>query len=151
MDNSQLQKLVEKISITDFGLKFNHEARFNSRLRTTGGRYLLASHAIEINPKIEKNYSEKILVGVIRHELCHYHLHLRHRGYKHQNKDFKELLQKVGGSRYSPATLNSKIKVVYQCQRCFKEYPRQRRINVNKYCCSQCHGPLKMIENNFEK
>ncbi|MGW6300597.1 SprT family protein, partial [Peribacillus butanolivorans] len=51
MDNQQLQKLVEDISKKDFQKAFRHLACFNPRLRTTGGRYLLRSHNIEINKK----------------------------------------------------------------------------------------------------
>ena len=38
------------------------------------------------------------LIGIIKHELCHYHLHLEGKGYQHRDKDFKELLKKVGGT-----------------------------------------------------
>ena len=50
MTNQELQQLVEQISIEQFGQPFEHKTRFNKRLRTTGGRYLLATHDIEINP-----------------------------------------------------------------------------------------------------
>lgn len=150
MNNQQLQKLVEKISMDAFHLQFNHQAMFNSRLRTTGGRYLLASHNIEINPKIAQNYSEEVLIGVIKHELCHYHLHLAGRGYQHRNRDFKDLLQKVNGSRFSPATLRPGIKVIYECTKCHHQYPRQRRMKINKYCCAYCGGKLKIVEEKLK-
>lgn len=51
MNDQALQRLVEKISSEDFGRKFKHRAFFNGRLRTTGGRYRLQDHDIEINPK----------------------------------------------------------------------------------------------------
>lgn len=37
MNNDQLQAWIEQISLRDFGVPFRHRARFNSRLRTTGG------------------------------------------------------------------------------------------------------------------
>lgn len=52
MNDQALQGLVEKISSEDFGRKFKHRAFFNGRLRTTGGRYRLKDHDIEINPKM---------------------------------------------------------------------------------------------------
>ncbi len=42
------------------------------------------------------------LVGIIKHELTHYHLHLLGLGYRHRDRNFKILLKKVGGSRYAP-------------------------------------------------
>ena len=41
MTNQELQALVEKISHDSFRQPFRHNARFNRRLKTTGGRSLL--------------------------------------------------------------------------------------------------------------
>ena len=40
MDEQEIQRLVEEVSLQCFGMPFLHKAMFNSRLRTTGGRYL---------------------------------------------------------------------------------------------------------------
>lgn len=145
MTNQELQRLVERISVESFQVPFCHTASFNSRLRSTGGRYMLETHNIEINPRIVANYPFEVLVGVIKHELCHYHLHLNRRGYQHRNHDFKTLLRKVGGSRYSPSSLRPDPKIVYECCQCCKRYYRQRHFNVQKYRCSRCGGHLKLI------
>ena len=42
-DEARLQRLVEKISLQYFEMPFLHKAILISRLRTTGGRYLLKS------------------------------------------------------------------------------------------------------------
>lgn len=80
MDNRELQKLVEEISLKDFNRRFKHLASFNPRLRTTGGRYLLRSHNIEINKKYLDERGIDEIIGIIKHELCHYHLHIGKRG-----------------------------------------------------------------------
>lgn len=56
MNNDKLQRMVENLSEEKFGRTFRHCAYFNKRLRTTGGRYLLKSHDIEINPKQYEHY-----------------------------------------------------------------------------------------------
>lgn len=145
MTDRELQQLVEQISLASFRTPFIHQASFNSRLRTTGGRYLLANHNIEINPKIADNYPESVLIGVIKHELCHYHLHLNGRGYRHRDRDFKVLLECVHGSCYSPSSLRPRPQVVYECEQCHKRYYRQRRMNVHKFRCSRCYGCLHLI------
>ena len=94
MNDQALQGLVEKISSEDFGRKFKHRAFFNGRLRTTGGRYRLQDHDIEINPKMLTEHGSNVLIGIIKHELCHYHLHLEGKGYKHKDPEFKALLKK---------------------------------------------------------
>ena len=50
------------------------------------------------------------LIRIIKHELCHYHLHLEGKGYKHRDQDFKELLQKVGASRFCSPLPESSVK-----------------------------------------
>ncbi|WP_405076505.1 SprT family protein [Ligilactobacillus acidipiscis] len=150
MTNDDLQNLVEKLSNDFFGRPFLHRAFFNKRLRTTGGRYQLATHDIEINPKMLTEHGKQTLVGVIKHELCHYHLHLVHAGYRHCDNDFKRLLQEVGGSRYAPRSkqaVRQKRKYLYQCVSCGQTYPRVRRVNTDRYVCSRCHGHLQLVAN----
>ena len=38
MTDEELQRLVEQLSLTAFQRPFTHQATFNRRLRTTGGR-----------------------------------------------------------------------------------------------------------------
>lgn len=52
MTDEQAQKLVEQLSNEFFDRPFIHKAYFNSRLKTTGGRYMLNSHNIELNKKL---------------------------------------------------------------------------------------------------
>ena len=61
---------------------------------------MLSSHNIELNRKYLLEHGQSELVGIIKHELCHYHLHLEGKGYKHRDKDFRDLLQKVGAPRF---------------------------------------------------
>lgn len=84
MTDHDLQVLVEQLSQRYFLKPFNHQAVFNKRLRTTGGRYILQNHDIEINPKMMTEHDQETLEGVIKHELCHYHLHLAGAGYRHR-------------------------------------------------------------------
>ncbi len=147
MDDHLLQKLVEVISNENFKRPFLHQAYFNRRLRTTGGRYHLQGHNIDINPKVFEKYGMEELINVIKHELCHYHLHLEGRGYKHRDMDFKELLAATGGSRFvrplaeqSPENYHQ-----YECQKCHTLIFRKRRMNTKRYVCSRCGGKLKQL------
>jgi len=150
MTDQELQQLVEQLSLQFFGKPFHHRARFNSRLRTTGGRYLLQSHDIELNPRHLVEHGEPELIAIIKHELCHYHLHLEKRGYKHSDRDFKELLKQVGGSRYckrvgtDPAVLPYRYEL--RCLACGLSYKRKRKMNPARYRCGRCGGRLKRLE-----
>lgn len=109
MREQDLQQLVEDLSNTYFNRPFLHKARFNPRLRTTGGRYFLRSHDIEINPKMLEAFGEDELIGIIKHELCHYHLHILKRGYQHKDQDFKQLLAKLEDSDTARSLKQRKI------------------------------------------
>lgn len=150
MDDSQLQQWVERISLQYFGRPFLHTATYNSRLKATGGRYFTGSHNIEISPHQLTTFGEVETEKIIKHELCHYHLHLLGRGYKHRDTDFKQLLAQVGGSRYCntlPERSNrdgSSYKFLLICKECEQKYYRKRRVNIAKYRCGKCTGKLTM-------
>ncbi|MFD2442434.1 SprT family protein [Bacillus sp. CGMCC 1.16607] len=151
MTDEELQSLVEKISLQFFQKPFRHLAVFNSRLKTTGGRYLLQTHNIEINKRYYEQLGEQELIGIIKHELCHYHLHLEKKGYMHQDKDFKNLMLQVGAPRFCgqlpdrPETNRSLKVYVYSCSRCSLVFKRKRAVNIQKYVCGKCKGKLKKV------
>ncbi|MGM0212963.1 SprT-like protein [Enterococcus sp. AZ109] len=128
-----------------FQQPFVHQASFNRRLKSTGGRYHLTNHNLDFNPLIYERYGMDELVKVIKHELCHYHLHLAGRGYQHKDREFKELLQQTGGSRYSPPLANATIHH-YCCRNCGKKIQRRRKIDTERYVCGGCHGQLLFVK-----
>jgi SprT-like protein len=144
MTNNELQQLVQTLSLQYFNRPFTHLASWNARLKTTGGRYKLSTHNLDFNPRIYERYGKLELEKVIKHELCHYHLHLLNMGYKHQDRDFKLLLKQVGGSRYAPA-LDERKKHQYRCTNCLQTYERVRRIDLKKYACGKCKGKLVQL------
>lgn len=147
MTEQELQQLVEKISCDYFQRPFKHRAVFNTRLRSTGGRYHLNDHHLDFNPKVLEEHGLEHLIGVIKHELCHYHLHLSGQGYRHGDADFKYWLQKTGGSRYTlPLKSNQNGKFQqYQCKKCGQTFLRKRKIDLNRYGC-KCGGRLKWLQ-----
>lgn len=144
MTDQELQTLVERVSTTAFGRPFTDSARFNARLKTTGGRFHLIDQHLDFNPHLFAAISRDAQIGIIKHELCHYHLFRAHRGYRHRDADFKHLLARVGGSRYAPA-LPQAAKYRYQCTRCGQVFLRQRRLNVARFACGRCGGRLRLL------
>jgi SprT-like protein len=150
MENKQLQQWIEHISLASFGVPFKHKASFNNRLRTTGGRYFTKSHNIEISSLQLELHGIEEVEKIIKHELCHYHLHLAGRGYQHRDADFKQLLKQVGGTRFCSALPIPKRKEPYRykllCTSCEMEYLRKRKVNPAKYACGKCRGKLKLYQ-----
>lgn len=150
MEQLELQKLVEEISLTYFTKPFLHIATFNQRLKTTGGRYLLKTHNLDFNPRVLEMYGMADFIKVIKHELCHYHLHIEGKGYKHSDKDFKELLIATGGSRYVKDLRTEGEREAlhhYRCSQCDSRLSRKNKVNVSRYVCGKCRGRLLLIEN----
>ncbi|WP_091069744.1 SprT family protein [Paenibacillus sp. NFR01] len=151
MSNEELQQWIEQVSLRSFGVPFRHKASFNGRLTTTGGRYFTKSHNIEINPRQLTMFGREETEKIIKHELCHYHLHLAKRGYMHRDADFKQLLARVGGSRYCQslpgAQARKPLPIRYKlvCVSCAMEYPRKRKPDPRKYRCGRCAGMLKLL------
>lgn len=149
MTQDELQTLVEDISLKYFRRPFKHCVKINKRMTTTGGRYHLDDHHLEINAHFLLPQYHDALVGIIKHELCHYHLHLMGLGYQHKDRDFKILLQKVGGSRYAPdigLRRSRKYNYIYICRQCGLRYPRVRRLNTRYYRCGKCGGHLRLFK-----
>lgn len=141
MEERKLQELVERISIDYFNKPFQHRAYFNKPLRTTGGRYHLKTHNLDFNPKVFEQFNQEIIEGIIKHELCHYHLHIEGRGYKHSDQDFKQLMAEVNGLRFTPSIERKQDYISrweYECSGCNSTIFRKRRFNVEKYICSSC-------------
>lgn len=149
MDDALLQKWVEKISLNSFGIPFRHQARFNKRLRSTGGRYFTRSHDIEISWMQYETFGPDEVEKIIKHELCHYHLHLLKKGYRHRDEDFRKLLKQVGGKRFCsalPQSASRKEPYRYKlvCSSCRQEYLRKRKVDPKRYACGRCRGKLSI-------
>ncbi|MCE2255002.1 SprT family protein [Streptococcus thermophilus] len=138
-----LTDYVKTVSIEDFGWKFKHQALWNKRLRTTGGRFFPKDGHLDFNPKLYEEHGLETFRKIVRHELCHYHLYFQGKGCKHGDRDFKDLLARVDGLRYAPKMRNqAENYFLYQCQSCGHTYHRKRRVKTQKFGCGLCQGKL---------
>ncbi|MDY0395474.1 SprT family protein [Virgibacillus halophilus] len=142
-----LASLVNQISLDYFGKPYHYEVMFNARLRTTGGRYVPSLNRIELNPKYATEADKQEFIGIIKHELCHHHLYIEGKGYKHGDADFKNLLKKTGSPRFCTPLPSQQetFKHTYRCKSCGQLYKRRRRMNVAKYRCGKCRGRLVTV------
>ncbi|UOQ49102.1 SprT family protein [Gracilibacillus caseinilyticus] len=147
MTQTELEKLTKDISEKEFHKPFVDKVCFNNRLRTTGGRYLPGKRLIELNPKYFDELGFDEFVGIIKHELCHYHLHIEGKGYQHRDREFRQLLKQTNSPRFCnplPSTQND-YKYQYQCSECNQLYNRRKRMNTNRYRCGKCRGRLTLL------
>jgi len=141
-----LTNYVKQVSLEDFGWEFRHQAYWNKRLRTTGGRFFPKDGHLDFNPKIYETFGLETFRKIVRHELAHYHLYYQGKGYRHKDRDFKELLKQVDGLRYAPGLPAKKLKLHYQCRSCCTDFYRQRRIDLKRYRCGRCKGELHLLK-----
>jgi len=148
LNEEKLFELTNTLSKQFFKKPFMHQVVYNYRLRTTGGRYIPAKKTIEINPKYVMEMDKDECIGIIKHELCHYHLHIAGKGFKHGDKEFKQLLKATGAPRHCKALPSSenKYKHQYICRSCERVYLRVRQVNVNKYKCGKCKGHIYLAK-----
>ena len=140
-----LTNYVRQVSSEDFGKEFRHEAVWNTRLRSTGGRFFPKDGHLDFNFKIYERFGLETFRKIVRHELCHYHLYFEKKGYRHRDQDFKNLLKKVDGLRYAPGFDYRSTFLIYKCQQYHMFYSRKKQINPKRYCCGKCQGKLKFI------
>lgn len=139
-----LTNYVRQVSLEDFGKPFKHQAQWNTRLRSTGGRFFPKDGHLDFNPKVYQELGLEVFRKIVRHELCHYHLYYEGKGYKHKDLAFKNLLKEVDGLRFVPPLSNASNKQIltYICQDCKQLYQRKRKINTDSYRCGLCRGKL---------
>ena len=139
-----LTNYVRQVSFEDFGKPFKHQAQWNTRLRSTGGRFFPKDGHLDFNPKVYQELGLEVFRKIVRHELCHYHLYYEGKGYKHKDVAFKKLLKEVNGLRFVPPLSNTSQKTIltYNCQDCKQLFQRKRKINTDRYRCGLCRGKL---------
>ena len=142
-----LTDYVKQVSIEDFGKSFKHKAQWNTRLRSTGGRFFPKDGHLDFNPKVYQELGLEVFRKIVRHELCHYHLYFEGKGYQHKDLAFKQLLKEVDGLRFVPplSSANQNPSLVYTCQTCQQIYQRKRKIDTKRYRCGLCRGKLLLL------
>ena len=142
-----LTDYVKQVSIEDFGKSFKHKAQWNTRLRSTGGRFFPKDGHLDFNPKVYQELGLEVFRKIVRHELCHYHLYFEGKGYQHKDLAFMQLLKEVDGLRFVPplSSSNQKPSLVYACQSCQQIYQRKRKIDTKRYRCGLCRGKLLLL------
>ena len=142
-----LTDYVKQVSLEDFGKTFKHQAQWNTRLRSTGGRFFPKDGHLDFNPKVYQELGLEVFRKIVRHELCHYHLYFEGKGYQHKDLAFKQLLKDVDVLRFVPplSSANQKPSLVYVCQSCQQIYQRKRKIDTKRYRCGLCRGKLLLL------
>lgn len=125
--NRNLFSLTEQVSKQFFNRPFNSTVEFNNRLRTAGGRCFVhePNAPLEINFKVSAN--QELLVGVIKHELCHHFLAIDGFEDTGHGAKFQAMLQQVGG-------LNSEVATKLYKKSVIAKQPKKPAKKVRYFC-----------------
>jgi predicted SprT family Zn-dependent metalloprotease len=125
--------------------------RWNTRLRTSSGRFLPGSRQywqecppiIEIATYLTFESNARLLVyDTMAHEMIHYWLWVRQRPYGH-TLEFLAKMKQMGVSRYNPVPRSKRPTYRYRCQQCQKTFSAQKELGILACasCCQQfSHG-----------
>jgi predicted SprT family Zn-dependent metalloprotease len=140
-----LSALFERINREHFdGFLDEPGLRFNSRLRTSAGRFLPGSRRwwIDQPPIIEvasylltETDGERHVADTMAHEMIHYWLWVRRRPYGH-TEEFLAKMRLMGASRYNEVPRRRPHRYLYGCPGCRAEF-RARKL-LGKLACKEC-------------
>ncbi len=117
------------------------EIRWNSRLRTSAGRFIPhpSGCVIEVAAYLrDEKEAEKLIRDTLGHEMIHYWLFVRNLPYGH-TPEFHEKMEAIGVSRYNPVPKHRPFKHCYECRGCGQRiFVRKRlRLAACAACCNQ--------------
>lgn len=116
--------------------------RWNSRLRTSSGRFFPGSRVrglaatIEVASYLnEEPDFETHVRETIAHEMIHYWLWVRRRPYGHTD-EFYAKMELMGARRYNPVPRKRPYKYLYQCSHCAAVFKARRKLGT--LACAKC-------------
>lgn len=114
------------------------ELRWNSRLKTSAGRFMpkRGRSIIEIaSYLLEEENAESLIRDTLGHELIHYWLWERRRPYGH-TAEFHQKMNEIGVSRYNTVPRHRPFKYCYFCAHCEQKIWVRRR--MKGAACAAC-------------
>jgi predicted SprT family Zn-dependent metalloprotease len=118
--------------------------RWNSRLRTSAGRFVPGSRkywrrypaVIEVASYLATHEkAEDHIRDTLAHEMIHYWLWLRRKPYGH-TPEFWTKMNAMGVSRYNPVPVRRPFRYLYRCPACSKEFFAKRTLGI--LACARC-------------
>ena len=145
LDLPKLEDFFTDINSEHFeGLLSAPFLKWNSRLRTSAGRFIPARQSLwKVRPPtieialylVEERKAFELIKDTIAHEMIHYWLWLRRRPYGHTS-EFIRKMREMGVSRYNPVPRRRPYRYAYRCPNCFKEFLARRKLKL--LACAAC-------------
>ncbi len=149
-DTELLRRYFDEVNLQHFdGFLEVPQLKWNSRLRSSAGRFYPVRRAVFLNPfgadrrptidvasyLLEEEGSEALIRDTVAHEMIHYWLWVRRRPYGHTD-EFWQKMTSMGVSRYNPVPRLRPYKYLYQCLSCQGFFPARRKLGP--LACAKC-------------
>jgi predicted SprT family Zn-dependent metalloprotease len=117
------------------------EIRWNTRLRTSAGRFIPHKQRsiIEIAGYLmDEPDAEALIRDTMGHEMIHYLLWVDRKPYGH-TPEFHQIMERIGVSRYNPVPKHRPFKHCYVCSTCEQKIFVRKRLRAAACaaCCNQ--------------
>ncbi|MBC7397374.1 MAG: SprT-like domain-containing protein [Bdellovibrionales bacterium] len=134
-----LVRMFSEWNLKEFGGELRvPEIRWNSRLKTSAGRFIPDPEGviIEIAAYLEgQDEGESIIRDTLGHEMIHYWLWQNQKPYGH-TAEFREKMEAIGVSRYNTVPQHRPFKHCYTCKSCDQKIFVRKRLQAA--ACADC-------------
>lgn len=138
MDTQDLYQLANSLSLQFWQKPLTIKVVWNTRLRSSAGRYIYSKAGPQ---RIEVSYQEYIdyglaeVVNILKHELCHFHLHQQNKAFQDGSVVFKQECQRVGAQLTAKPRAVKYVQIF--CSSCGQllGYRQRIRKNLISSCC----------------
>lgn len=144
----KLTKIAERFLKEEYNLKLTIPIKFNNRLTTTLGRFIIdrntfKAKVIEINTKMLANYTEEEIIDVLKHELVHYACFKMNKPFDDGDPFFENELKRLGVNSTNAYKYRGKVHM-YGCKKCKRvmaETVRKTK-KYEKFMTACCHADI---------
>ena len=134
-----LVRIFSEWNLREFGGQLRiPTVRFNSRLKTSAGRFIPhpSGAIIEIASYLcEEENGENMIKDTLGHEMIHFWLWVNEKPYGHTS-EFKEKMEAIGVSRYNSVPRHRPFKHIYTCKSCEQKIFVRKKLT--KAACAAC-------------
>lgn len=129
MNLNEINKLAKEIATEYWGLDFNIPIEISGKLTTALGYYRSQINRvtgkrtpikITLAKRLFGNYSKETIIGVLKHELCHWALSVQGKPFKDGDLVFERELKRIGSHSTGTVDVSGNVHIGI-CSKCHKK------------------------------
>lgn len=157
ISHQELMKIANEFLQENYNMKMEIPLKFNTRLKSTLGRFMYTKHGHKIVPiSIELSVEaltvrpKEQIIDIFKHELVHYACCFTEKPFGDGQSYFENELKRLGISRTNTFKPMGKIHK-YTCKNCGSEFLRKKKIPRGGRCTCTPHEENLIYNGYFNK